>query len=370
MTDPHPPLDHIPREILCAADYEALAPQFIAAPTLAYIAGGSGEELSLLRNRQAFSRRAILPRLLRAVGGGHTRCTLFGQRWRHPVMLAPVAYQQQVHPAGERDTARGAAATDACLVVSTLASLPLEAVVEAAGPARWFQLYLQAQREATLDLVRRAEAAGYGALVVTLDTAIQSPSRRALRAGFVPPGATPANLAGYAPVVLPALGPDDSRIFQGAMAQAPTLADLQAVIRATALPVVVKGVQRADDARMLREAGAAGLVVSNHGGRALDGAPASLDMLAEIRQAVGPDYPLLFDGGVRSGSDIFKAIALGASAVMIGRLQVYALAVAGALGVAHLVRSLHEELELCMAMAGCATLADIDSSLIREIPAC
>jgi isopentenyl diphosphate isomerase/L-lactate dehydrogenase-like FMN-dependent dehydrogenase len=149
------------------------------------------------------------------------------------------------------------------------------------------------------------------------------------------------------------------------MREAPTWADLRWLLSATRLPVLVKGVLRADDALALREAGVAGLIVSNHGGRALDGVPASLDALPAIRRAVG-DLPVLLDSGVRSGSDVFKALALGASAVMVGRLQVYALSVAGALGVAHLLRTLHQELELCMAMAGCATLADIDSTLICE----
>jgi len=152
------------------------------------------------------------------------------------------------------------------------------------------------------------------------------------------------------------------------MAQAPGWRDLPWLLGQTRLPVLAKGVLHPCDAKVLKRAGVAGLVVSNHGGRALDGAPASLDALPAIRQAVGDDYPLLLDGGIRAGDDVFKAIALGADAVMIGRLQVYALAAAGALGVAHLIRLLREELELCMALAGCPTLADIGEASIHRWP--
>lgn len=360
MTTPHPPLQHIPREIHCAADYERLAPHFIAAPGLAYIAGGCADELTLAANRQSFARTQILPRLLCDMRDGHTRCDLLGRNWAHPILLAPVAYQRLVHPLGELETARAAAATDTCLVTSTLASQTLEDVAQKSGTERWFQLYLQPTQAATVDLINRAESAGYTALVVTLDTAIKLPSRRAQEAGFVmPPELIEANLANYPPPPPIVLEPGASRIFQGAMRQAPTWNDLAWLLGQTRLPVLVKGVLHPADATRLQAMGVAGLIVSNHGGRSLDGVPASLDVLPHIRQAVGVDFPLLLDSGIRSGNDIFKALALGADAVLIGRLQVYALAVAGALGVAHMLKLLREELEVCMAQAGCATLADI-----------
>ena len=362
----HRALSHIPPEILCAADYEALAGQFIAPPDFAYIAGGSGDEATLCDNRAAFAACRLRPRLLRDLSGGHTRLTLFGQGYPHPFLLAPLAYQQLVHPQGELDTARGAAAMDACLVCSTLASFPLEDVAAHAGERRWFQLYFQPARAATLDLVRRAEAAGYGALVVTLDASVKAPSRRALRAGFaLPPAIRAASLDPYPAPAQRTLAPGDSVVFQGAMGDAPTAGDLAWLLGQTRLPVLVKGVLDADDAQRLQAMGVAGQIVSNHGGRALDGAPASLHALPGIRRAVGPGYPLLLDGGIRSGSDAFKALAHGADAVLVGRLQVYALAVAGALGVAHLLRTLREELELCMAQAGCATLAEIGPQMIH-----
>lgn len=360
MNTSQPPLPRIPPEILCAADYERLAPRFIPAPVLAYIAGGCADELTLAANRQAFARTQIIPRLLCDVRGGHTRSTWLGRSWMHPVLLAPVAYQRLVHPAGELETARASAATDTCLVTGTLASHTLEDVAQRAGAERWFQLYFQPTRAATADLVKRAANAGYTALVVTLDTAIKLPSRGALAVGFaMPPELVEANLQAYPAAPPPVLETGGSRIFQGAMRDAPTWDDLNWLLAQTHLPVIVKGVLHPGDASRLQALGVAGLVVSNHGGRALDGVPASLDLLPGIRQAVGEDFPLLLDSGIRAGSDIFKALALGADAVMIGRLQVYALAVAGALGVAHLIRLLREELEVCMAQAGCATLTDI-----------
>jgi 4-hydroxymandelate oxidase len=364
-----PALDHIPPEIRCAQDYETLAPRFIAAPRLAYIAGGSGSGRTVAANRIAFDHWSIWPRVLRDVTQGHLRCKLAGQPLAHPLLLAPVAYQKLVHPDGEIESARAAQALDAGVISSTLSTCALESVASVAGPHRWFQLYFQPQRAATLDLVQRAEAAGYGAIVVTLDASIQAASHAALAAGFrMPADCVPANLQGYAAATPRTLAPDQSRVFQGLMADAPTLQDLDWLLSQTRLPVWVKGVLHPDDATLLCARGVQGLVVSNHGGRGLDGAPASLAALAAVRGAVGANYPLLFDGGIRSGSDTFKALALGANAVLLGRLQVYALAVAGALGVAHMLKLMREELEATMALAGCATVLDITPGTLKASP--
>ncbi len=356
------PLNRIPADIFRAADYETLAKRFIVPPSYAYIAGGSGNDATLAANRAAFDEATMTPRLLRDVSGGHTGVMLGSHALPHPVLLAPVAHQRLAHTGAEPETARGAAAMQSLMVVSTLSSQPLEAIAPHT-PQRWFQLYFQPQREVTRDLLKRAEAAGYTALVITLDAAIQLPSLRALHAGFaMPADCTAANLLDYpqpAPAP-PAAG--ESRIFRGAMRSAPTWRDLDWLQQQTPLPLWIKGVLHPDDARELKARGIAGQIVSNHGGRTLDGAPASLRALPAIRSAVGDDYPLLLDSGIRSGSDIFQAIAHGADAVLIGRLQVYALSVAGALGVAHLLRLLREELEVCMAMTGCASLADIRNS--------
>jgi isopentenyl diphosphate isomerase/L-lactate dehydrogenase-like FMN-dependent dehydrogenase len=363
----------IPAGILCAADYEQAAQGLLDPALYAYIAGGSAHDQTLADNRRAFDGWALLPRLLNDVRDGHTRVALPGGEWPHPLMLAPVAYQQLVHPQAELDTARAAAATDTTMVCSTLSSRPVEAVVGAAGRV-WFQLYFQPDRTDTLALLRRAEAAGCQALVVTLDAAIQAPSLRALRAGFrMPADCVAVHLADLRAAQVPAQAPQGagpSRIFQGAMGSAPTWSDLDWLMQQTRLPVWVKGVLHPADAVALRARGVAGLIVSNHGGRGLDGACASLDALPAIRQAVGHDTPLLLDSGIRSGQDTFKALALGANAVLIGRLQLYALRVAGALGVAHMLQLLREELEICMAMTGCAHTADIGPHVLtRRHPA-
>lgn len=361
------PAWRVPAGIHCARDYEDAAARVLEAPVLAHIAGGSGRERTLAENLRAFESIGIQPRLLRDVRAGHTRLSLLGSEFAHPVLLAPVAFQALAHPLAECEIARAAAASDTCIVASTLSSCTLEDIAAQAGPDRWFQLYLQPRREDTLQLVRRAENAGYTALVLTLDAPVQAPSLRALRAGFRPPDALQAaNLAGHARTAPPAVSRTGSRIFQGAMAQAPGWRDLPWLLGQTHLPVLAKGVLHPCDAKVLQRAGLAGLIVSNHGGRALDGAPASLQALPAIRQAVGDACPLLLDSGIRSGEDVFKAIALGADAVLIGRLQICALAAAGALGVAHLIRLLREELELCMALAGCATLAEIDPSTVHR----
>ena len=363
--------ERIPSGIHNAIDYERIAPQVMEAGRHAYVAGGCGWDATVAANRAAFARHAVLPRLLRDLRGGQSRLALGDWLLPHPFMLAPVAHQRLAHADAELASARAAAATGTCLVASTLSSCTLEAIAAAAGPARWLQLYLQPERAHSLDLLRRAEGAGYAAIVLTLDASIQLASRSALAAGFVmPPDCTPANLAGYALAAAPVLAEGESRIFQGAMRHAPRWDDLHWLLEQSRLPVWVKGVLHPEDALALKAAGCAGLIVSNHGGRSLDGAPASLDMLPAIRAAVGAGYPLLMDGGIRSGADAFKALALGANAVLVGRLQVYALAAAGALGVAHMLQLLVEELHATMAQAGCAQLADITPDCLRSNPTC
>lgn len=363
---PQAPLNRIPPEIRSARDYETLARHFMATPSYEYVAGGSGQDVTLAANLAAYAHWSIYPRLLNDVTAGHLGLTLAGAPFAHPVLLAPVAFQKLAHPLGELETARGAHAVESCLITSTLASCTLEDVARAAGPQRWFQLYFQPSRQATRDLLARAEAAGYGAIVVTLDAPVQVASARALQARFqMPADCAPVNLRDYAAAPRPEPGPGQSRIFQGVMRDAPTWRDLEWLMRQTTLPVWVKGVSHPADACAMRDAGATGVVVSNHGGRGLDGAPASLQVLPAVRAALGPAYPVLFDGGIRSGADIFKALALGANAVLIGRLQMYALSVAGALGVAHMTRLLLEELEICMALAGCATVAQIDQAALH-----
>ncbi len=361
-------LDFIPADIHCAEDYENLARRFISASSFEYIAGGSGRDKTLAANRKAFDNWFVCPRLLPDLSGAHTGLRLLGRDFAHPIFLAPLAYQKLAHPAGEIETARAASVMQSCMILSSLASQSLEKIAATGTEEKWFQLYFQPRRDTTLNLIRRAEAANYQALVVTLDTSIRTPSLGALRAQFqMPVDCVAVNLQDYEIDLPRVLASGESRIFKGIMQDAPTWADLQWLIDQTKLPVIVKGVLHPDDALKIKNLGAAAVVVSNHGGRSFDGAMASLNCLAPVRAILGNEYPVLFDSGIRSGLDIFKAIALGADAVLIGRLQVYALSVAGALGVAHMLKLLREELELCMAQAGCANLQAVRNSRLEKI---
>jgi 4-hydroxymandelate oxidase len=349
---------------VCLADYERLAAGRLDANAWAYFSGGAADEITAGWNREAFDRLALMPRLLAGGPGGTTALTLLGHGYAHPIFVAPVAYQKLAHPEGELATAAAAAAQDACMVLSTLASVTLEAAAEAGATCRWFQLYLQPARAATLSLVRRAEAAGYTVLVVTVDAPVNGVRNREHRAGFaLPPGIAAENLMGEAASPLP-LAPGASVVFDRFMAAAPTWDDLAWLQSETALPIVVKGILSADDAVRAVEAGAAAIVVSNHGGRTLDTLPATIDVLPEVARAVAGRVPLLLDGGIRRGTDVLKALALGASAVLVGRPVVYGLAAGAAYGVAHVLRLLRDELEVAMALSGCRTLADIGPHLI------
>lgn len=363
---PLQPLDYIPPEIVSALDYELLASHFIEAKRLAYLAGGSGLEKTLQQNRKVFDNYAITPRLMQDVSHASCRTSLLGFQFKSPMLLAPVAYQALVHPEAELATAKGAAAMEMPMIASTLSSQSLEDIAAASEQAKWFQLYIQPRQSDTDNLIQRAVEAGYQAIVVTMDAALQAPSYRAMKAGFeLPETIKAANLQQQQPVQQKQGNAAQSRIFLNHRLANVTQAQLAEVVEKSPLPVLVKGVLHPEDALALKQVGVAGLVVSNHGGRSMDSAPASLSVLPEIRQTVGHDFPLLFDSGIRSGSDIFKAIALGADAVLIGRLQIYALSVAGALGVAHMLRLLKEELELTMAMTGCSSVAEIKTSQLR-----
>lgn len=359
-TAPSPPaLEPIPADVVTAGDYEHHAARKLPADIFAHVAGGSGEERALRANRAALDAWRIHSRVLVDCRQGSTATRLLGHDLAHPILLAPVAYQKLVHALGEVATAQAADALDTTMVVSTQATTPLEQVARELR-RKWFQLYFQRDRSATAELLARAEAAGYSAIVATVDVPVTALRHRAARAGFKPPpGLTGANVRETFEPAAPALPPGASRVFQGAMASAPTWQDVAWLRTQTKLPLLLKGVLHADDARSAIELGIDGIAVSNHGGRALDDAPAALASLQSVRATVGPDFPLLVDGGIRSGADIFKALALGANAVLIGRPQLYALAVAGAAGVAHLLRTLRDELEVTMALAGCPTIASI-----------
>lgn len=357
-------------EMLSAADCEAQARAMLPPDILAWLEGGAGTEATVRANAAAFARFGIFNRVLRRNGSGHTGTSLFGQDLVHPILLAPVAQHGLVHPKGERATAQAARATGTVMVVSTNASLPLESVMAELDGLGWFQLYFQPQRDQTLKLVRRAEAAGCRALVLTLDAPVQPVSQASIRSGFVHRRLAFPNVPEPKSGQPRILEVNQSLVFQGAMADAADRDDLIWLRAQTRLPIIAKGITHPADARTVLDAGVDGIAVSNHGGRVLDGMPATLDLLPGIRAAVGTGTPLLFDGGVRTGTDVFKAIALGADAVMVGRPQLQALAVGGARAVAQLVRLLREELELTMALAGCFSIREVTRACLfpMEVP--
>jgi 4-hydroxymandelate oxidase len=363
---PLPPLQQIPDDVAAVADYERLARERMSAGAWAYFNSGSADECTLRDNRAAFERLRLSSRVLADISGGDTQLTLFGQHYAHPVFVAPVAFQTLAHPQGEHATALGASALKAGMVVSTQAGVSLEALAQTAQTPLWFQLYIQPDRDFTLQLVRRAEAAGYRALVVTVDAPVNGLRNAEQRAGFaMPAGVEAVNLRGMRTLPPQVARPGESPLLGSALlAAAPTWKDVDWLRAQTKLPILLKGVLDADDARHALDRGVDGLIVSNHGGRTLDTLPATIDALPAVAAAVGGRVPLLLDGGIRRGTDIVKALALGAAAVLIGRPVVHALAAAGAPGVAHVLHLLRTELEVAMTLCGCRRLADIDRSVL------
>ena len=360
----------LPPGIASLADHERLARQQLDDNAWAYFSGGAADEITLAANRSAWDQITLQPRVLRALAGGHTRTELLGRTLAHPILLAPIAFQRMAHSDGELASAFAAAALGAGMVLSTQSSTPVEAVAQAmqgdpaSGPL-WFQLYLQHDRGFTRALVQRAEAAGCEALVLTVDAPTSGVRDRERRAQFrLPAGISAVHLAGLAPPPARALAPGQSALFDGLLQHAPTWDDVAWLQSTTRLPVLLKGVLHPDDARQAAALGVAGLIVSNHGGRTLDTAPATAHALPRIAHAVQGALPLLVDGGIRRGTDVLKALALGARAVLLGRPAVYGLAHAGAAGVAHVLRLLRDELEIAMALTGCATLADATPALL------
>ena len=362
----------LPPHVVTLEDHAHHAHTHLDANAWAYFSGGAGDEITLRANRSAWDTLQLHPRVLRSMAGASTRTTLLGRTLEHPILLAPIAFQRMAHPDGELATAYAASAQGAGLVLSTQASMSLEHVAQAivADPLRgplWFQLYIQPDRGFTRTLVQRAEAAGYEALVLTVDAPTSGARDRERRAGFrLPAGISAVNLADSVSPPQVALAQGQSALFDGLLAHTPTWADVEWLQSITRLPVLIKGVLHADDARQAVALQLGGVIVSNHGGRTLDTTPATASVLPRIADAVAGDLPLLVDGGIRRGTDVLKAIALGAQAVLVGRPYVYGLANAGALGVAHVLRLLRDELEIAMALSGCTNLQTVDKALIYK----
>jgi 4-hydroxymandelate oxidase len=353
---------------LSLEELEADARQIVGEMAYAYYSGGAGDERLLAENVAAWAHWQLHPRVLAGIADVNTTTTLLGSDVSSPVVIAPTAIQGLAHPDGEMATARGAASVGALMVLSSLATCSLEDVAQSAPDSpRWMQVYILRERARTKDLVDRAAANGYGALVLTVDAPVSGLRLRELRGGVhLPNDLSLPNLAGdstdraheggFMAVVArefePALTPDDIGWLAGL----------------SGLPVVAKGVQRADDAVRCVDAGAAAIVVSNHGARQLDDAPATADILAEIVDAVGSRAEVYVDGGVRRPPDVVKAMALGARAVLVGRPGLWALAAGGSDGVASLLQWYMSELRRTMALCGAATVGDIDRSLVRRAP--
>jgi isopentenyl diphosphate isomerase/L-lactate dehydrogenase-like FMN-dependent dehydrogenase len=308
-------------------------------------------------NRAAFERWVLRPRMLVDVSEVTTATTVLGTDTSMPLLVAPTAFQRMAHPEGELATARGAAAAGTVMCLSTLATATIEEVAEASGDgARWFQLYWSTDRGVVTDLLDRAAATGYSALLLTVDLPELGRRERDLRTGFEIPEEIPVPIFLALAESVGAVSPTD---INWAVDKSLTWRDLEWLRSVTSLPLVVKGILTAEDALLAVEAGAEGVVVSNHGGRQLDGVAAALDALPEVVEAVGDRAVVLMDSGVRRGTDVVKALALGAQAVLAGRAPLWGLAVDGADGVQRVLELLREEIALALALCGCASPAEV-----------
>jgi lactate 2-monooxygenase len=360
-------------------DYAALEAAAVAVlpPELkTYVAGGSGNEATQRANAEAFDRYALVPRMLRASAERDLSVELFGRRISSPLMMAPVGVLGicSADQHGDIHAAEAAAQTGVPFIGSTLMSDPLEDVAAAAGDApKWFQLYTPKNRELAASLVQRAERAGYEAIVVTLDTWVPGWRPRDLASGNFPQLRGKA-LANYTsdPVFGEMTGPNPDpgtvvMTWVGTFGHPVTWDDLPWLRSLTDLPILVKGVCHADDARRALDEGVDGIYCSNHGGRQANGGGAALDWLPDVAAAVDGRAPVVFDSGVRSGADVVKALALGADAVAIGRPYVYSLALGGVPGLVHCLRSFQAETDLIMAVDGYPTLADLGPDALRRL---
>jgi 4-hydroxymandelate oxidase len=351
--------------------YEQLAKEHLSQMAFDYYSSGAWDEVTLRDNLAAFTRVKLRPKMLVDVSKINLTTQVLGESLQLPLLIAPMAFQCLADPEGEIATALAAADAGVGMVLSTLATKSLEEVATVAKGLQWFQLYIHKDQGLTQALVQRAYTAGYKAICLTVDAPMLGKRERDQRNEFtLPPGLHPANLTNISGLNIPQ-APGESGLltyFAQQINPAVTWKDLEWLQSLSPLPLVVKGILRADDAVRAVEYGAQAIVVSNHGGRQLDGAIASLDALPDIIAAVDGKAEVLLDGGIRRGTDILKALAYGAKAVLIGRPVLWGLAVAGKIGVSHIISLLQDELNLAMALSGCASLGDIDSSLVSQLP--
>jgi 4-hydroxymandelate oxidase len=331
-----------------------------------YVAGGADDEVTLRENCAAFERYRFRYRVLAGAAEPDMEVELFGDMLTMPLLLAPTATQRVVHPDGEAASARAAAGAGTIFCLGTLGSCTIEDIAQVGG-TQWFQLYVFKDRGVTSDLVDRALAAGYRALVLTVDLPVLGRRPRDEKNAFaLPQGVTYANLSGAARTT-PGVKVGESGLARYVSSLIdPSLGwhDLEWLVGKSTVPVLVKGLVRADDARQTVASGAKGVIVSNHGGRQLDHAIATLDALPEVVEAVGAEVPVLMDGGVRRGTDVLKALSLGARAVLLGRAYVWALAVGGEKGVATLLEDLRQEIKASMQLVGAKGLVELTRDLL------
>lgn len=338
-------------------EFEAAARERLAPAHRDYFAGGAGDEAALRANEAAFGRLSLVPRVFAGVEKPEPGVTLLGDRASMPVLIAPTAFHRLAAPEGERATARAAARAETIMMVSMAATVAVGDVAAAAPEARlWFQLFVQPDMAFTETLVRRAEAAGCGALVVTADAPVLARRPRDERNGFhdLPPGLCCENMR------------DGGRVRPIEFSPAVSWEHLDRLRDMTSLPIVLKGVLHPADAREALGHGVSALIVSNHGGRQLDAAPATVDVLPDIVAAVGGAVPVLLDGGIRRGTDVLKALALGAAAVAVGRPVVWGLAVAGEQGACDVLGLLRAEVEEALALCGAASVRDLRPDMVRR----
>lgn len=343
-------------------DFEVEAGKILDPTVFDYYRGGARDELTLADNRAAFDRIRIRHRVLRGVGERDLTTTVQGTSLAFPVIVAPMALQAMAHPEGEPGTAQGVEDAGTLMVVSTMATFSLEEVQQASAAPKWFQVYIYKDRSVTLDMVERAKAAGYQALVLTVDTPIVGVRERDVRNAFsMPEGLRFANFEKYGlqDMGVRGHGSQLARYSQDRFETALRWEDVTWLAEASGLPVWVKGLVHPEDAELAVEAGVGGIIVSNHGARQLDTSIATIDALPEVVAAVKGRVEVLLDGGVRRGTDIMKALALGARAVLLGRPILYGLALEGRAGVARVLGLLKEELDIDMALAGFRTIDEV-----------
>jgi isopentenyl diphosphate isomerase/L-lactate dehydrogenase-like FMN-dependent dehydrogenase len=342
-------------------DFEEAARERLDPGAYAYYAGGAGDEHTLRANSAAFERWELRPRVLVDVSEASTATSVLGTEVALPLLVAPTAFHRLAHPEGELATARAAATAGTVMCLSTLSSTsPAELAAAAPGAPQWFQLYWSRDRGFTRELLAAVAEAGFRAIVLTVDFPVAGRRERDLRAEFALPDDLPSpNL----PVVLA------RKDFHAALGEIVdttlTWRDLEWLRSTCPLPVVVKGVLTAEDALLAAEHGAAAVVVSNHGGRQLDGVPASLDVLPEVAEAVGERVEVLLDGGIRRGTDVLKALALGARAALSGRAVLWGLAAGGEEGVVHVLALLRQEIEVGLKLLGCARPGSVTRAHVR-----